>query len=676
MSTVRIYELAKKLGITSKELIEELQKNGVEVRNHMSVVDEETAEIIMQTLVSNEQPAAAAPVSAAPVPAVPVSAAPEPAPVEQEVPSGPVEISADQDYTLQELAELLNLPPMQLQRELIKRGQMVALGHTLDANQVKLLATQFEFTVITPEKVKPLPKRKKEAKREEARGADIQPKPPVITVMGHVDHGKTSLLDAIRHSRVAEREAGGITQHIGASVVDLPQGKLVFLDTPGHEAFTRLRARGAQVTDMVILVVAADDGIMPQTVEAINHARAANVPIIVAINKIDKANAHTDRVKQELTKMGLVPEEWGGDVQMSEISAKARTGIDQLLEQVFLQAEILELHADVGVRARGIVIESRLDKGKGPLATVLIQAGQLRQGTTFVCGSACGRVRALLNDVGKPIKEAGPGLPVEVLGFADVPNAGDVIEEVSDEREARRIAQERKESSRIETLSRSSKITFEDLFSRIQQGSVKELNVVVKADVQGSAEAVSDALEKLSNEKVKVNVIHQGVGNISESDVMLASASNAIIVGFGVRSDAHSESCARREHVEIRLYRIIYEVLDDARNAMLGLLEPKIVETEIGRAEIRQVFDLSKSGTIAGCYLTQGKATRGCIVRVLRQGETVGEGTISSLKRFKDDVREVSSGYECGIMIDGITGYQAGDQLVFITKEKVAATMD
>jgi translation initiation factor IF-2 len=686
MSTIRVYELAKKLGVSSKEVIDELLKNGVDVSNHMNVIDAETAEIIEQTFAEAASASSGSAGSGAEAAGGAAGEDSGGAAAEGEGgDDGGVVVELGKPISLQELAARLQRPPLQLQAELIQRGHMIALGHTLDPELIKLLAKRFEFTVVEPPppetgraKRKGKGKAKRKAKKAKRKGGagGLQPRPPVITVMGHVDHGKTTLLDAIRHSKVAASEAGGITQHIGAYVVELDQGKLVFIDTPGHEAFTTMRARGSQVTDMVILVVAADDGVMPQTVEAINHARDAGVPIIVAINKIDKDNAAPDRIRQELVKLELVPEEWGGDTLFCEISAKQKTGIDELLELVFLQAELLELKGDVDAPVEGAVIESRLDRGMGPLATVLVQQGTLRVGMPFVSGSTYGKVRALIDDKGKRIKKAGPATPVEVLGFAEVPNAGDRFQVVESEKEARRISEERKIASRQKTLARGGKITFEDLFSRIQQGTVKELKIVIKADVQGSAEAVANALEKQSTPKVKVEIIHTGVGNISESDIMLASAAGAIVIGFGVKMDRHCEATAQRENVQVRLYSIIYDVIDDVRKAMLGLLEPEEVERELGRAEIRQVFRLSRGGTIAGSYILEGKVVRNARCRVLRDDEQIGEGQIVSLKRFKDDVREVQAGYECGIMIDGVDNFQEGDIISVFTVEKVAATLD
>jgi translation initiation factor IF-2 len=496
----------------------------------------------------------------------------------------------------------------------------------------------------------------------------------VVTVMGHVDHGKTSLLDAIRTTKVAEREFGGITQHIGAYQVDTSHGKVTFLDTPGHEAFTAMRARGAQATDMVILVVAADDGVMPQTVEAINHAKAANVPILVAVNKIDKPGSDPDRVKRELANQGLVPEDWGGQTIFIHTSAKRGDGIPQLLEMTALQAEILELRANPGRSGRGVIVEGRLDRGRGPVATALIQSGTLKEGDAVVVGSHSGRVRAMFNDRGKKVPSAGPSDPVEILGLSGVPQAGDTMLVVSDERKARQIATVRSERDRLKGKG-ATRITLEDLHKQIAAGEVKELRLVIKADVQGSVEALTESLERLSTDEVKLKVIHSSVGGVTESDVMLASASNAIVLGFNVKADAKATSQAQANGVDMRSYNVIYDAINDVRAALSGMLAPEIREAVLGRAQVRQLFPISKVGTIYGSSVTEGKMVRGARTRIKR-GETVlGESTISSLKRFKDDVREVLQGLECGIGIEGIKGVQPNDVIEAFTTEEVARTL-
>ena len=479
--------------------------------------------------------------------------------------------------------------------------------------------------------------------------------------MGHVDHGKTSLLDAIRDTKVIEGEAGGITQHIGAHYVKLKHGDVVFLDTPGHEAFTSMRARGAKVTDIVILVVAADDGVMQQTIEAINHAKAANVPIIVAINKIDKPNANIDRVKRELAEQGLIPEEWGGDVAMVGISAKERVGIDELLELALLQAEIMELKASRNKPARGRVIEAKLDKGRGPVATILVQEGTLRTGDIYVCGAHSGRVRNLFNDLGQKLDKAGPSTPVEVLGFSGVPNAGDDFIVITDDRQAKLVAEHRHVKLREKELSRTTKVSLENLFDQIKEGEIKELPIILKTDVHGSQEAISDSLLKLSTQEVKINLIHNATGTITETDIMLASASKAIIIGFNVRADAKVQELAEQEHVDVRYYDIIYQLLSDIRDAMAGMLEPVYQESVLGRAEVRQTFHVPKIGTIAGCQVLDGRIERGARARVLRDQVVVNDGKINSLRRFKDDVKEVKSGFECGIGIENFNDIKVND---------------
>ncbi len=491
--------------------------------------------------------------------------------------------------------------------------------------------------------------------------------------MGHVDHGKTSLLDAIRMTTVASGEAGGITQHIGAYHVHLDKGDVTFLDTPGHEAFTAMRARGAKATDIVVLVVAANDGVMPQTIEAINHAKAADVPIIVAINKIDLPEANPEKIRQSLTEFGLVSEDWGGDTIFVEVSAKKEQNITGLLEMILLQAEILELKANVGIPASGIVVESRLDKGKGPVATVLIQNGTLKVGDTCVAGEYFGKIRAMISDWGHRVKEAGPSMPVKILGLSGVPTAGDTFSAVKDESTARQITNMRQRKARELEQASNSKISLADLYDQITAGEVKEFNVVLKADVQGSMEAVRDALLKLSTEKVGLKVIHNAVGGINEGDVMLASASNAIIIGFNVRPDVNATQVCERESVDLRLYNIIYNLTDDIRNAMEGLLEPIIREETIGTVEVREVFKVTKVGTIAGSYVTDGKVSRNAKVRLVRDSVVIYEGSISSLKRFKEDTREVASGYECGIGIEGYNDIKVGDIIeAYVVKEEAA----
>jgi translation initiation factor IF-2 len=577
-------------------------------------------------------------------------------------------IRVPESVTVAELAEKMRRKASEVIKALLELGVMRMVNDLLDPTEAKLVGDRFGFDVevrsVEGEVIE----------EEEADPSQLQPRPPVVTVMGHVDHGKTSLLDYIRKTRVAEKEFGGITQHIGAYQVTTSHGKLTFLDTPGHEAFTAMRARGAQVTDIVILVVAADDGVMPQTIEAINHARAANVPIIVAVNKIDKPEADPERVKRELANHGLVPEEWGGQTIFVPTSAKKGTGVDQLLEMTALQAEVLELRANPNRAAKGVIIESRLDKGRGPVATVLVQNGTLREGDAVVVGAHSGRIRALIDPTGKKVKAAGPSDPVEILGLSGVPAAGDVLVAVSDERKARQIAAMRAEKDRAKVKT-ATRVTLESLHRQIQAGEVKELRLVLKADVQGSVEALTESLERLGTDEVKLKVIHASVGAITESDVMLASASNAIVIGFNVRPDAKAAQQAQANGVDVRTYHVIYEVINDVKAALAGMLAPEIRETVLGRAQVRQIFMISKLGPVAGSYVAEGKVVRGARVRVRRGDTVLGTGTVSSLRRFKDDVREVAAGLECGIGVDGVTGIQAGDLLEIFTTEEVARTL-
>ncbi|MGE5576441.1 MAG: translation initiation factor IF-2 [Syntrophothermus sp.] len=572
------------------------------------------------------------------------------------------------ELTVKELAAKLAIDSGKLIKKLMDLGILATINQVVDSDVAQLVATElgFEPEVEVPKDVEAMYLGDTEDPPE-----TLQPRWPVVTIMGHVDHGKTSLLDAIRETRVTAEEAGGITQHIGAYQVDLKGKKITFLDTPGHEAFTAMRARGAQVTDIAVLVVAADDGVMPQTVEAINHAKAANVPIIVAINKMDKPNANPDRVKQELTEYGLVPEEWGGDVICAPVSALRKEGLDNLLEMILLVAEMRELKANPNRSARGVVVEAELDKGRGPVATVLIQKGTLNIGDSVVAGNVAGRVRAMFNDKGKRVKKAGPAMPVAVLGLEDCPKAGDVFVVSTDERGARLVANLRQEKSRQENLQKSSRLKLEDLFSKIKEGEVKVLNIILKADVHGSVEAVRESLERLGNDEVKVKVIHGGIGAISETDVMLASASNAIIIGFNVRPDTNAKKIAERENVDIRLYRVIYNAIDDVKAALAGMLEPEFKEVTLGRAEVRATFRVPKAGTVAGCYVTEGKILRSADVRILRDNVVIHEGKIESLKRFKDDAREVVQGYECGIGIENFNDIKEGDVIEAFQMEAV-----
>ena len=570
--------------------------------------------------------------------------------------------------SLKELSERLGKPVTEIIKKLLLLGIIANINQMLDFDTAQLICEEFGFTVD-----KVIDKESEEVllKTEEDRPEDLRPRPPVVTIMGHVDHGKTSLLDAIRQTNVIATEAGGITQHIGAYTVTIGDRKIAFLDTPGHEAFTAMRARGAKVTDIAVLVVAADDGVMPQTVEAINHAKAADVALIIAINKIDKPGANPDRVKQELTEYGLVSEEWGGDTIMVPVSAKKKQGISELLEMILLVAEMQELKANPNKKGKGTVIEAELDKGKGPVATVLIQDGSLSLGDYFIVGSTHGKVRGMIDDKGKRIKKASPSTPVEIQGLDEVPDAGDIFIVVDDEKTAKTISEKRKEKQRLSQMQSKQTVSLEELFNQIQEGKVKELNIILKADVQGSVEAVRQSLSRLSNEEVKVNTIHGGVGAITESDVMLASASNAIIIGFNVRPQPMAIALAEKEKVDIRLYRVIYNAIEDVEAAMKGMLEPEYKEVLLGHAEVRATFKASAVGTIAGCYVTDGKINRNNDIRVIRDGIVIHEGKLASLKRFKDDAKEVNAGYECGLNIEKFNDIKEGDIIESYTTEAV-----
>jgi len=568
-------------------------------------------------------------------------------------------ITLPEKMTIKELADAMKLQPSVIIKNLFMKGQMVTMNHDISFEEAEELALEYNFICEQEEKVDVIAELLKE---DEENEADMVARPPVVCVMGHVDHGKTSLLDAIRSTKVTAREAGGITQHIGASVVSINDQNITFLDTPGHEAFTAMRMRGANSTDIAILVVAADDGVMPQTIEAINHAKAAGVEIIVAINKIDKPTANIDRVKQELSDHQLIPEDWGGSTIFCPVSAHTKEGIENLLEMVLLTAEVMELKANPKRKARGLVIEAQLDKGRGAVATVLVQKGTLRVGDPIACGSSYGKVRAMIDDNGRRVKEAGPSTPVEILGLNSVPVAGETFVNTDNEKEAKSFAEtyiaEEKNRLLEETKARMS---LDDLFSQIQSGNMKELNIIVKADVQGSVEAVKQSLTKLTNEEVMVKVIHGGVGAINESDVTLASASNAIIIGFNVRLDPMAKATADNEGVDVRLYKVIYQAIEDVEAAMKGMLDPVFEEKILGHAEIRQIFKASGVGNIAGSYVLDGTIERGCKVRITREGELIHEGDLGSLKRFKDDVKEVRTGYECGLVFDGFSDIQELD---------------
>lgn len=701
MSKIRVYELAKELNISSKKLISMLQEEfNVEVKNHMSVIEDEDAELIKELLTEKEEEN---------------SKDSNAAKVEDSFDEDKDEIDVLEKYeelysnqksfvknkkknkqnktasniveanednnassnensiieipstiTVKEFAEKINKPSTEVIKQLIFCGVMAAINQEIDFATAEKVAAKFNISIL-------------EAKDEGnvieedldfEEDSNTEKRPPIVTVMGHVDHGKTSLLDAIKKSKVTATEAGGITQHIGAYTVKINDEIITFLDTPGHEAFTAMRARGAQVTDIVILVVAADDGIMPQTQEAISHCKAANVPIIVAINKMDKPEANADRVKQELTEYGLVSEDWGGDTITVPVSAKTKQGIDELLEMVLLTAEMQELKANPARKAKGTVIEAKLDKGRGAVATLLVQNGTLHVGDSILVGTTYGKIRAMFDDKGKKTKTAGPSIPVEVLGLSEVPSAGDKFTVVKDEKTARQMAEARKLKLK-EQQSFAHRVSLEDLYSQIQEGKVKELSLIVKADVQGSVEAMKQSLEKLSTDSVKVRVLHGAAGAITETDVTLASASNAIIIGFNVRPDSNAAVLAEKEKVDIKTYRVIYTAIEDIKSAMIGMLEPDYKEVILGTAEIRQTYKISNVGSIAGCYVLSGKIVRNCDIRLIRNGIVILEGKLASLKRFKDDVKEVAAGYECGLSIEKFNDIKEGDIIEAYAMEEV-----
>ncbi|MCG6552485.1 MAG: translation initiation factor IF-2 [Candidatus Magnetominusculus sp. LBB02] len=596
-----------------------------------------------------------------------------PMPVKQQIPATAPRkkvMKIQEGTTVSEFAKAIGQKIAEVIKKFMELGTMPTINQPIDIEAAAIVAESFGVKIEVAE-VEDF-----EMAEEQEDAETLIHRPPVVTIMGHVDHGKTSLLDAIRKTKVTESEAGGITQHIGAYKVTLKGKEIVFLDTPGHEAFTTMRARGAKVTDIVVLVVAADDGVMPQTIEAIDHARAAGVPIVAAVNKIDKPNADIDRVKKELAEHGVIPEAWGGKNIFVEVSAKKKIGIEDLLEMIILQAEMMELKANPKKQARGIIIESRLDKGRGAIATVLIQSGTLKVGDIFVAGVNFGRVRALIDDVGVKTVAATPSTPVEVIGFSDVPNAGELFLVVDDEKKARQITMSRKQKTQSVTVSHAKKLNLDELYARIKELEIKELNIIIKADVQGSAEALRSSLEGIKHEEVKVKVIHTSMGGINESDVMLSSASNAIIIGFNVRADAKSMKLADREGVDIRFYNVIYDAIDDVRKALEGLLEPTLKETILGSAEVQKLFTISKIGTIAGCQVTEGIIQRGSDgIRVIRDNIVIYDGKISTLRRFKDDIKEAQKGYECGILVENFNDLKVGDILENYKIEKIAGKL-
>ena len=690
---IRVYELAKQYGVSSKEFVEELHGYGIPIKNHMSTLDAETVQSIEVERNAAKPPPAEPPEAKAELPSTKkktkkakkvaaVSAIDEAKVVDikKEPLKKDAAISEEKAVTtvpqIQEgvtvglLASELGFKGTEMIMRLMKLGIMASINQRLDYETLKVISDQFGFKAV-----RRLTLEEQILQDEPDDAASLAARSPVITIMGHVDHGKTSLLDAIRQSNVMDTEAGQITQHIGAYHVELESGSVVFLDTPGHAAFTAMRARGAQVTDIVVLVVAADDGVMPQTVEALNHAKAAEVPILVALNKMDVENARPDYVKQQLAEYDLVPEEWGGQTIFVEISAKERIGIEELLEMLLLEAELLELSANPNKPARGTVAEAKLDKGRGPVATVLVQSGTLQVGDAFVAGRYYGKVRAMINDRGQRVKDAPPSTPVEVLGFTGVPEAGDQFFAVDSERDARTLSESRQEQHRATQLGPQSRVSLDDLFDQIREGDIKELNVIVKGDVQGSVEAVLDSLQGLSTDEVKINVIHQAVGGITETDVLLASASNAIVVGFNVHPTTGALIAKENEDIDVRTYSVIYDLISDVRSAMEGLLEPEVREVVVGRGIVRELFRTPRMGTIAGSYVNWGRIIRNYALRILRDNRLIYEGRVDSLRHFKDDVTEVQANYECGIGVGAFDDFKVDDVLECYTHERIPRSL-
>ena len=673
MAGVRVYELARDLGISSKNLIEELRNQGIDVKSHMSTMDEETAGLVLDlyrphatTVATNPPP------TESPTMLSSTFTPPTPPPVELVSPTLPLEptstiVRLPEALTVKDFAEALQFKTRDVLMQLMSLGTVASINTVIGLDLANTVAQKLGKDMLLLSEEEAI-----ERSEDNTDMDHLEPRAPVVTIMGHVDHGKTSLLDAIREANIQATEVGGITQHIGAYEVETPKGKIVFLDTPGHEAFTAMRARGAQITDIVVLVVAANDGVMPQTREAIAHAKAAGVPIVVAINKIDLPDANPDRVKQQLSDLELIPEEWGGSTIFVEVSAKREIGLEDLLEMILLQAEILELQSDSHQLAKGTVVEAKLDKTRGPVATVLIQKGALHIGDAYVAGVHYGRVRAMFDDRGRKVALAGPSTPIEVLGFADVPAAGDAFTVVEDERKARHISSIRQDRLRTKQLSQTNRVTLDDLYRRISAGEVKDLNLVIKADVQGSVQALWDAISKLESDKVRLRLIHGSTGAITESDVMLASASNAIVIGFSIRPIPKAAELAVQEHVDIRLYTVIYEAISDVEKAMVGLLKPTYTERILGRAEVRMLFHISRIGAIAGCQVREGVIRRNASARVLRDNVVVHEGRVASLRRVKEDAEEVTAGFECGIGLGRYQDIKEGDVIESFTLDEVA----
>ena len=651
-----VYELAKQYDLTTKQLIALLEEHGVRIKNDMSSLDADTVALIESEIVESGKAVS-----------TPEASTEDTTEVSSNTVNG---LQIKEGATVADLAATLELQPSALIMQLMKLKVMANINQRLDYETLVMLGEHLNFQAVK------LPTLEEKLLVETPDPPEsLQPRAPVVTIMGHVDHGKTSLLDSIRQSNISESEAGNITQHIGAYHVTLEGGSVVFLDTPGHAAFTAMRARGAQVTDIVVLIVAADDGIMPQTVEAINHAKAAKVPIVVAINKIDVPGARPDYIKQQLTEHELVPEDWGGQTICVETSAVEGTGIDFLLEMLLLEAALLELKANPNKPARGIVIEAQVDKGRGAVATVLVQTGTLRVGDVFISGRYSGRVRAMMDDLGKRLKEAGPSVPVEVLGFTGVPEAGEKFYVVESDKDARTISETRQDQYRTEKLGTNSHVSLENLFQQIQEGEIKELNVVLKGDVQGSVQAVASSLLELSTEEVKINIIHQAVGGITETDILLASASDAIVVGFNVHPTTEAVQAKETEGIDVRTYNVIYELISYIHSAMEGLLDPEVREVVIGRAEVRELFKVPRLGLVAGSYVNWGRISYNQPLRILRDNRLIHEGKVNSLRRFKDNVNEVQANYECGIGIETFADLQIGDVLECYVHEQIARSL-
>jgi translation initiation factor IF-2 len=709
LAKIRVYQLARKYEISSEALIKILVKEGITVKSHMSTV-EDHVEILIEQHINRIKAATKREVKKKVKKAKPVKKPvkgrrkkPEKtketdqkavkesvkrtlAKLEitrrskrrkrkeesEEVEEAQNVIKLPEFSTVADLAQHLGSEPTEIIQRCLNLGLMVTINQRLDAETITMIADDFGYAVEFAETYA----QEILTEKKRARPERMEHRPPVVTIMGHVDHGKTSLLDVIRKSNIIAGEKGGITQHIGAYEVEVSGNRITFIDTPGHQAFTAMRSRGAQVTDIVILIVAADDGVMPQTTEAINHARAADVPMIIAINKIDLPNADREKVKQDLLQQNIVLEEYGGNIMAAAISAKKGEGVDKLLEMILLQAEMMELKADPEAQVRGVVLEARKEEGRGIVCTVLIQQGTLSVSDFFLTGNYSGRVRALLNERGRKVDSAPPATPVVVLGCSGVPQAGDAFIQVEDEKTAKEIASKRQQFNREKERRITQRITLDDLYRQIQEGSVKELNIIVKADTDGSVEALVDSLSSLDTDEVKINVIHKGVGLVNDSDILLASASNAVVIGFHVHAAVQAEQLAKTEKVDVRFYDVIYQAIEDVKAAMSGLLEPVIIEKPIGEAEVRQVFGVSKIGTVAGSYIRSGLVSRNALIRVLRDGEIIHTGAISSLKRFKDDVKEVKTGFECGIGIEGFDDVREGDILEIFVEEKQIKTID